>query len=795
MSRNNHSTLTVAGVENSHGKWLEYAWEAISCWLLAFGTAVLQNHQLMYPVSIVSLLWQTLVTVVILSAVTRRWYVTVLAAIEAAAIGLGLTYILNWDTKMIWEKGTTFIRWWFFGQSITSDYYTQKDMIVLHAVFTVAIACLLYFVVRISRGSLPPLLLCAGFFLGTLAFGEPDDILLAAAAYIAGVFPLIARSQYSGRVMFTKKERFRPMGNRGAVPAIAGILCVLVVGTMLLVLPSDTNALRNRACADMTADFQSVSRLYTNDQRNLDSPTLRDFGLQPYRNRLGGTLKEPEHQVLGTTDIGEQTTLRVTSYDLYDGKMWSKSFSNAYRMNGLFSTKQKQMIGSPALTDRYQRVVGAMSANRTFHITLTQDSVFLPMPSLTYSFTENVSTANPVLYNASGEVFSSFGFEKGYDYTVTEILYPFDSDELHYEDFGLFNTAAINTKDTFYNNKSALEPFLQLPEDYSEKAKAIAAELAADFNFPTQQAVTICHYFSKENGFIYAEKTGRVESDENVVDLLLEEKKGYCVYYATAMATMCRSLGIPSRLAAGYRTVPSTSYTGYVIDAASPYVWVECYFRGFGWVAFDPSPEARRIKILDEEEKKDDKPEETDDPMPDEEPTPIYWENPTPVSPWPWIIAIALIILLIALRTLLIPHFHSLKAIRKRYPLSAQQAEFYYRDILRQLRLIGIRRTGGETLAEMVARLDLRTDPELAELLPAALAPIPAMHFGGLFCTPEEAEALADTHARLESLVKRRKNKFVYFLRRRLLCPLLCPQTARYTKMAEITQRSAAGKE
>lgn len=67
--------------------------------------------------------------------------------------------------------------------------------------------------------------------------------------------------------------------------------------------------------------------------------------------------------------------------------------------------------------------------------------------------------------------------------------------------------------------------------------------------------------------------------------------------FASAMALMARELGYPARVVMGY--TPETVPQGGVVDVRGEDVtaWVEVAFEGFGWVAFDPTPEQTDIPV------------------------------------------------------------------------------------------------------------------------------------------------------------------------------------------------------
>src|SRR5205823_9738177 len=69
-----------------------------------------------------------------------------------------------------------------------------------------------------------------------------------------------------------------------------------------------------------------------------------------------------------------------------------------------------------------------------------------------------------------------------------------------------------------------------------------------------------------------------------------QSKEGYCDYFATAMAVMLRSVGIPSRVASGYVTGDwDASTQSYIATEHHAHSWTEVYFPGYGWITFEPS--------------------------------------------------------------------------------------------------------------------------------------------------------------------------------------------------------------
>ena len=68
---------------------------------------------------------------------------------------------------------------------------------------------------------------------------------------------------------------------------------------------------------------------------------------------------------------------------------------------------------------------------------------------------------------------------------------------------------------------------------------------------------------------------------------------GYCQYFAGAMALMLRYLGLPARVAVGFAggTYDPNQHIWNVSDREA-HAWVEVWFKGYGWLPFDPTPAA-----------------------------------------------------------------------------------------------------------------------------------------------------------------------------------------------------------
>jgi transglutaminase-like putative cysteine protease len=76
-----------------------------------------------------------------------------------------------------------------------------------------------------------------------------------------------------------------------------------------------------------------------------------------------------------------------------------------------------------------------------------------------------------------------------------------------------------------------------------------------------------------------------------LADFLFTRKKGHCEYFASSLAVMLRTEGIPSRVVNGFAGNTYNPVSDlYMIRASDAHSWVEAYIDGPGWMTFDPTP-------------------------------------------------------------------------------------------------------------------------------------------------------------------------------------------------------------
>jgi len=182
-----------------------------------------------------------------------------------------------------------------------------------------------------------------------------------------------------------------------------------------------------------------------------------------------------------------------------------------------------------------------------------------------------------------------------------------------------------------------VERYTGLPSDTPDRVAELTARITENASSPYEKARVIEAYLEANKE--YSLTVDRPE--DNVADsFLFEMEQGYCTYYATTMAVMLRTQGVPARVAVGYTTGEQVDDDRYVVRGLDAHAWVQVYVEDVGWVRFDPTPadprqEAENSRI--EQARINDEPNVDTNESRNRTPTPTPTATPTPVggSPTP----------------------------------------------------------------------------------------------------------------------------------------------------------------
>lgn len=439
----------------------------------------------------------------------------------------------------------------------------------------------------------------------------------------AALFPLAAAVLLSARAQAVTLPRILP-----------GLLLVLLL--TLLAMPQAGTTVP--ALSDAAAKVRQAidDYLFFNDPRTAFS--LSSTGWQPLGSeRLGGAVAPSDTPVMQVETSG-RTLLRGIVKNEYTGLSWQDSTTprrylflspRFYQLkNNLFDFTRPDKTLRDALLD-YE----------TISVTLRMDAASTLY--LTQRFKSPTGEGIVAYFSPAGELFATHSLTMGEGYT-------FSGSRLTSETEGV-RAAVLNSmdpQDPYLDEVRSL--YLQLPACVSPDVYALAQDICSRLDNDYDRAAAICMHL--QNAYSYTLLQNEPPATQDFVSwFLFEEQQGYCTSFASAMAVMCRAMGIPARYIEGYAATPDADGVARVTQQHA-HAWVEVYFPGFGWLSFDPTPGSGQAPDTTSQPGAGDKapqenpdapeqspPEDNAEPTPSPSPTPTPTPEPTP-SPSPTVL-------------------------------------------------------------------------------------------------------------------------------------------------------------
>jgi transglutaminase-like putative cysteine protease len=134
-----------------------------------------------------------------------------------------------------------------------------------------------------------------------------------------------------------------------------------------------------------------------------------------------------------------------------------------------------------------------------------------------------------------------------------------------------------------------LKRYLALPTEPSIVSQ-LAHQAIGSATTPAAEAQALVDWF-RSGRFRYTLSPPATKGANPLVQFLTVTKAGYCAQFAGAYGVLARSLGLPTRLVAGFtpgRPGPGNSFT---VTGADAHVWPQVYLGPeAGWVSVEPTP-------------------------------------------------------------------------------------------------------------------------------------------------------------------------------------------------------------
>lgn len=139
-----------------------------------------------------------------------------------------------------------------------------------------------------------------------------------------------------------------------------------------------------------------------------------------------------------------------------------------------------------------------------------------------------------------------------------------------------------------------VEPFVMykaLEVQYGRDPRSEAAmyAIASKYHEASARLDALVDWFAAQR-FQYTLKPDGIDLEHPIDSFAFAAKRGYCVHFASAFASMARMLDLPSRVVTGFKGDRSKSVENYlVVREEDAHAWVEVYLAGKGWLRVDPT--------------------------------------------------------------------------------------------------------------------------------------------------------------------------------------------------------------
>ena len=289
---------------------------------------------------------------------------------------------------------------------------------------------------------------------------------------------------------------------------------------------------------------------------------------------LGGE-RTVSDRIIMEVDAGSGRYWRAVAFDRFTGRQWINT------AEGEVTYRSNQPIPSTVWSAR-------APVTQTITIRTPTGNVLLAMPDVVQAsiplaaLEQPLDYANTVASASSDRVDSELTWarsritlQEGESYQVVSNHSTVTVRELR--EAGIVDYPAQN-----------LDRYLRLPVSFSSRVAELADQIMADEPTTYDKVKTLERFL---RAFDYDEGIIAPPADEDPLEyFLFDIQRGYCDYYASAMAAMLRSHGIPARAASGYAEGTYDPETGYyLITERDAHTWVEVYFPQYGWIEFEPT--------------------------------------------------------------------------------------------------------------------------------------------------------------------------------------------------------------
>ena len=320
-----------------------------------------------------------------------------------------------------------------------------------------------------------------------------------------------------------------------------------------------------------------LDRLFFTEARDVFS--LYSAGLSPQgAEQLGGKPNPSENPVMQVS-TSRTTYLRGTVYNRYTGHGWQNTTGGRRYLwqSGRMAELRASLFDETLPPASVQNSLSNPTTVSVRMLSGSASTLFLP---------QRIRNLNPggetvPYFSNSSEVFITRNLQAGDTWEVSAVLYNSTDPGI-----GTLTDICATMEDSRWNEVK--NTYTELPSHLEQPVWNLAAEVTSMAETPYEKAIAIQNYLTRN--YQYTLDVGEhPENIDFVTSFLLDTKKGYCTYFASAMTVLCRMAGLPARYVEGYLAEPDSNGEA-LVTGMNAHAWTEVYFSGFGWLTFDATP-------------------------------------------------------------------------------------------------------------------------------------------------------------------------------------------------------------
>ncbi|WP_350445880.1 transglutaminaseTgpA domain-containing protein [Anaeromonas frigoriresistens] len=443
--------------------------------------------------------------------------------------------------------------------------------------FTMVLSLFIYIIVFKFKRVYPLLILGTAYFLYRW-FLYQDTALTYYYVFILSVLLLYVYNRYKYNELEWQMNKKDYSNYNIKSLFIYSILTSVIIILIAFILPKDNPPITWRWMDNKVQDtFPEVTEWRNNLKKSRGYGNSLKFDLsytqyQKEEKRLGGDIKLKNTLVM-EVESDRPLYLKGRVSNKYTGFFWKSEDDNVSRQ-----LKDSTIDIRDMDTNSYSEVTYKIKYNN-----MTTSTIFNSYVPIKVDYDDDYYVSDEY------EIYTNKVILKDKGYTVKSRIPYFDTSKL----------------DAKYDKEERFQEYLKLPNSVPSATHDLSFDITKNAKNDYEKMMMLQNHL-RENYEYTLTPGNNGYNDDFVNHFLFETKKGYCTYFASALAVMGRSVDVPTRYVEGFITGDEKEDGTYKVYSKYAHAWVEAYISGYGWMIFEATPAYQTPDYQEKEEVEDD---------------------------------------------------------------------------------------------------------------------------------------------------------------------------------------------